>query len=202
MTRDSATTRDNLLEAAIAEFSAYGLAGGRVDRIALEAGANKRAIYDYYGDKQALFEAAVQHVAQALIAAVPLDATDLPGYAGTLFDYLMRHPETSRLIGWRRLERPDAAPRLAERFFGQIDTIGSAQSASTQAGSTQSEGATIGPVDLVILVIGLANAWDLTGADLVTADGSDYRDPARIARHRQAVVEAARRLAAGDHARA
>jgi AcrR family transcriptional regulator len=188
VTRNSATTRENLLEAAIAEFSAYGLAGGRVDRIALEAGANKRAIYDYYGDKQALFEAAVQHVAQALIAAVPLDATDLAGYAGALFDYLMRHPETSRLISWRRLERPDAAPRLAERFFGQIDAIGGAPS----------DGGLIGPVDLVILVIGLANAWDLTGADLVTADGSDYRDPDRIARHRRAVVEAARRLAGGS----
>jgi len=191
VTRNSATTRENLLEAAIAEFSAYGLAGGRVDRIALEAGANKRAIYDYYGDKQALFEAAVQHVAEALIAAVPLDAADLAGYAGALFDYLMRHPETSRLIGWRRLERPDAAPRLAERFFGQIDAIGGAPS----------DGGLIGPVDLVILVIGLANAWDLTGADLVTADGSDYRDPDRIARHRRAVVEAARRLAQGDNAR-
>lgn len=185
MTRSSATTRENLLEAAIAEFSAYGLAGGRVDRIAHEARANKRAIYDYYGDKQALFEAAVRHVAQALIDAVPLDASDLAGYAGALFDYLMRHPETRRLIGWRRLERPDAAPRLAERFFGQIDAVSSARSG----------GGPIDPVDLVILVIGLANAWDLTGADLVAADGSDDRDPDRIARHRQAVVEAARRLA-------
>lgn len=188
MTRNSAATRENLLEAAIVEFSAHGLAGGRVDRIAYEAGANKRAIYDYYGDKRALFGAAVRHVAQALIDAVPLDATDLAGYAGALFDYLMRHPEASRLLSWRRLERPDAAPRLAERFFGQIDTISSAQAVS----------GTIGPVDLAILVIGLANAWDLTGADLVAADGSDYGDPGRIARHRQAVVEAARRLAEGD----
>jgi AcrR family transcriptional regulator len=185
VTRSSAATRENLLDAAIAEFSAHGLAGGRVDRIAHEARANKRAIYDYYGDKQALFEAAVRHVAQALIDAVPLDGSDLAGYAGALFDYLTRHPETRRLIGWRRLENPGAAPRLAERFFGQIEAISCAQPGD----------GTIDPVDLIILVIGLANAWDLTGADLVAADGSDYSDLDRIARHREAVIEAARRLA-------
>jgi AcrR family transcriptional regulator len=182
---DSEATRKKLLDAAITEFSAYGLAGGRVDRIAQEAAANKRAIYDYYGDKQALFEAAVSHVAQALIDAVPLDPADLAGYAGTLFDYLLRHPEARRLLGWRRLERPEAAPRLAERFFWQLGTVSPASSGD----------GTISPVDLVILVIGLANAWDLTGADLVGADGSTYTDPGRVARHREAVVEAARRLA-------
>lgn len=185
MTHDSEATRKKLLDAAIAEFSTYGLAGGRVDRIAREAAANKRAIYDYYGGKQALFEVAVSHVAQALIDAVPLDASDLAGYAGALFDYLIRHPEARRLLGWRRLERPDAAPQLAERFFGQLGTVSPARSG----------GGTISPVDLVILVIGLANAWDLTGADLVTADGSTYTDPDRVARHREAVVEAARRVA-------
>jgi AcrR family transcriptional regulator len=185
VTRDSEATRRKLLDAAVAEFSAYGLAGGRVDRIAQHAAANKRAIYDYYGGKEALFEAAVSHVAQALIDAVPLDPADLAGYAGTLFDYLMRHPEARRMLGWRRLERPDTAPRLAERFFGPLAAVG----------PVRSGGGTIGPVDLVILVIGLANAWDITGADLVTADGSAYTDPGRVARHREAVVEAARRLA-------
>ena len=188
MTYDSKATRRNLLDAAITEFSSYGLAGGRVDRIAHAAGANKRAIYDYYGDKQALFEAAVSHVAQSLIEAVPLDPSDLAAYAGVLFDYLLVHPEARRLLGWRRLERPGAAPRLAERFFAQLGTVSPAPSVR----------ATIGPVDLVILVIGLANAWDLAGADLVAADGSAYADPVRIARHRKAVVEAARRLAEGS----
>ena len=37
------------------EFSAYGIAGARVDRIASAAKANKQAIYAYFGSKDALF---------------------------------------------------------------------------------------------------------------------------------------------------
>ena len=54
---DSQDTRRRLLEAAITEFSAYGIAGARVDRIASAAKANKQAIYAYFGSKDALFAA-------------------------------------------------------------------------------------------------------------------------------------------------
>jgi hypothetical protein len=47
------------------------------------------------------------------------------------------------------------------------------------------------PVDLVILMIGLANAWTLTGADFAPRDADD---PARVASHRTALIEAARRV--------
>ena len=49
-----------------------GLAGGRVDRIAAAAAANKRAIYDYFGDKEGLFDAAVSRVVGDLNEANPL----------------------------------------------------------------------------------------------------------------------------------
>ena len=39
--------RERILEAASAEFSAYGVAGARVDRIAKAAGCNKNLIYIY-----------------------------------------------------------------------------------------------------------------------------------------------------------
>lgn len=54
--------------------------------------------------------------------------------------------------------------------------------------------AAIGPVDLVVLVIGLANAWNLSSSDLLSAAGHDPADPQRIALHRSAVVEAVRRM--------
>ena len=52
---DAQETRRRLLEAAITEFSCYGIAGARVDRIASTAKANKQAIYAYFGSKEALF---------------------------------------------------------------------------------------------------------------------------------------------------
>jgi AcrR family transcriptional regulator len=55
--RDSAATKERLLEAATAEFAAHGIAGARVDRIAAAARANKQLIYAYFGSKEQLFDA-------------------------------------------------------------------------------------------------------------------------------------------------
>lgn len=187
MVRSSDATRARLVDAAVTEFAARGLAGGRVDRIAAAAVANKRAIYDYFGNKEGLFDAAVARVTGDLIAAVPLDPGDLPAYAGDLFDHLLAHPEAVRMISWRRLERPRIGPRLSDAFVepllhdrGRPGAIGS--------------GSPIGPVDLVILAIGLANAWELSAPDLLDAAGEDPTDPRRIAVHRAAVVTAAQRI--------
>jgi len=48
-------TRRRILEAALAEFAQKGLAGARVDEIALQANANKRMIYAYYVSKEDLW---------------------------------------------------------------------------------------------------------------------------------------------------
>ena len=92
---DASATRSRLVEAAIHEFAAHGLAGARVDRIADAAAANKRAIYDYFANKQGLFDTAVARVTGDLIQAIPLDENNLANYAGELFDYLQKHPDKS-----------------------------------------------------------------------------------------------------------
>ena len=183
MPRSSAATRSRLLDAAIAEFADHGLAGARVDRIAAAAAVNKRAIYDYFGNKEGLFDTALIRVISDLNEAVPLRENDLPGYAAELFDYLLAHPEAVRMIAWRRLERPQAGSGLSGTFVEPMMEI-----------RDRSNVATIEPVDLLILVIGLANAWHLSSSDLISAAGQDPADPQRIALHRSAVVEAARRI--------
>ena len=116
MPRTSAPTRARLIAAAIAEFADHGLAGARVDQIAAAAAANKRAIYDYFGNKEGLFDAALISVIGDLNEAVPLQPDDLPGYAARLFDYLLAHPAAVRMIAWRRLERPQAGPGLSDTY--------------------------------------------------------------------------------------
>jgi AcrR family transcriptional regulator len=51
----AAATRQRILDAALAEFAHNGLAGARVDEIALRAGANKRMLYAYFGSKEELW---------------------------------------------------------------------------------------------------------------------------------------------------
>lgn len=58
--RDPERTRQSILASATAEFARYGLGGARVDRIAARAGANKRMLYYYFGDKDGLFLAALE----------------------------------------------------------------------------------------------------------------------------------------------
>ena len=56
MPPDATDTKRRLLKAAYEEFSARGLAGARVDRIAAAAKANKQAIYAHFGNKDDLFD--------------------------------------------------------------------------------------------------------------------------------------------------
>ena len=58
--RDPERTRQRILAAATDEFARHGLGGARVDRIAQRAGANKRMLYYYFGDKDRLFLAALE----------------------------------------------------------------------------------------------------------------------------------------------
>lgn len=59
-TRDSDATRLRILNAAKIEFAKLGLGGARIDSIALRAKSNKRMIYEYYGNKEGLFEAVLE----------------------------------------------------------------------------------------------------------------------------------------------
>ncbi|MFJ9180562.1 TetR/AcrR family transcriptional regulator [Streptomyces sp. NPDC102360] len=124
---DSAATKERLLTAATAEFAAHGVSGARVDRIAKNAGANKRAIYDYYGDKNALFTAVLERALADLARDVP-PSEDLPAYAEHLFDYHRKHPEALRLVMWEALEMGEGpVPGEEERTRHYGDKIHAAQ---------------------------------------------------------------------------
>ncbi|PZX17061.1 TetR family transcriptional regulator [Palleronia aestuarii] len=57
--RDAERSRKLILQAALEEFSTHGHSGARIDRIAQAAGISKPMIYDYFGDKDAVYAAAL-----------------------------------------------------------------------------------------------------------------------------------------------
>jgi AcrR family transcriptional regulator len=183
MPRDSHATRTRILDAASEEFSAYGLAGARIDRIAEAAAANKRSIYVYFESKEKLFDAALHHVLTQMIEDVPLTEDDLPGYAGRLFDYHLVRPQGFRMNTWRQLERPTAGPSAGDMYSNKIAALASGW-----------EDRAIAPADLLVLINGLAYSWLMSPRDLLRADGSNPDSATRLAQHRAAIVEAARRL--------
>ncbi len=132
MVGDAQATRQRLLEAATAEFAAYGIAGARVDRIAEAAKSNKAQIYHYFGSKDALFDAVLNGLVAETLREVPIDVVDLPGYAARLFDGYERRPEVARLATWYRLERVDSDALLeaiVSSTQGKIAAIAKAQKA-------------------------------------------------------------------------
>src|SRR5215475_11862325 len=62
-------TRELILEAATVEFAAKGIGGARVDAIAARAGANKRMIYHYFGNKQRLYLSVLERVYEEIRGA-------------------------------------------------------------------------------------------------------------------------------------
>jgi AcrR family transcriptional regulator len=136
MAYDSTATKERILAAATAEFAAHGVAGARVDRIATQAQANKRAIYDYFGDKSALFAAVLEHLLADLAQAVPPAQDDLPAYAERLFDYHRAHPQALRLLLWEALELGDnPVPGETERtrhYEDKLHAAGTGDDARTR----------------------------------------------------------------------
>ena len=62
-------TRARILDAAIREFSENGLAGARTEQIAEAAGVNKALLYYYFQGKESLYDAALEAVAQRVVAS-------------------------------------------------------------------------------------------------------------------------------------
>src|SRR5215470_14359674 len=102
--RNAAVTRERILEAALAEFSAHGIAGARVDRIAQTAGCNKNLIYIYFEDKETLFRTILHKHLMRVHEEHPFTPDDLPAYAAKVFDFVMANPDLMRLMAWSALE--------------------------------------------------------------------------------------------------
>jgi AcrR family transcriptional regulator len=105
-------TKANILAAATEEFARYGLGGARVDRIAKRAGANKRMLYYYFGDKDGLFLAALEgRYAHIRNAERSLKLEHLEPRAGLrrLVDftwrYFLEHPEFMTLLNSENLHQ-------------------------------------------------------------------------------------------------
>jgi AcrR family transcriptional regulator len=171
---DASATRTRLLDAAFVEFAGRGLAGARIDRIASEAGANKQAIYLYFGSKAALFDAVLESRLGTLADLVPFTANNFSAYVGALFDHLVAHPDLVRLTQWKALER-DQDNQL------EIDShTNKAQELADALGVRKSVA-----MDYFMLSLGMAQSW-LTTSAVIRSAGAEQAE--RLQEHRAALV--------------
>jgi AcrR family transcriptional regulator len=178
--RDAAATKALLLDAATAEFAEHGLAGGRIDRIAERAGANKRLIYVYFGDKNQLFDAVVAEEARAVFEAAPMTDGDLRAFAAARFDHMLANAASRRITTWRTLERIEPAPAEVDGFRARVDAVAAAQ----RDGRIRAD---LPAVDLFAIVLRMTESW-LSAPPALTAAA----EPERLEEHRAALLEAVR----------
>ncbi|MGG3640208.1 TetR family transcriptional regulator [Bacillus gobiensis] len=154
--RNAEATRERILEAAMKEFSSYGIAGARVDRIAKNAECNKNLIYIYFENKETLFKTVLQKHLTRVYEEIDFTPEDLPGYAARVFDFAMTHPDLMRLMAWYSLEQKVGS--LTERASARDKKI----KAITNAQSAGQVGTTFTPGFLLTAIMALATAWSAT----------------------------------------
>ncbi len=110
--RDAEATKARILAAAKREFAKSGLGGARVDVIAARAKANKRMIYHYFGNKEALFRTVVEAAyVDIRTAEQKLHLEDLPAREALeklirfTWDYYLKNPEFITLVNSENLHR-------------------------------------------------------------------------------------------------
>jgi AcrR family transcriptional regulator len=122
-TRDPERTSAAILAAAMKEFTEKGYEGARIDNIAARARINKRMLYHYFGNKEALYVAVLENSYTAIRSAEhglhladrdPIDGmTDLVLFT---WRYYLAHPEFLSLLNTENLHRAKFLKRSGRIF--------------------------------------------------------------------------------------
>lgn len=172
--RDPERTRARILEAATQEFARHGLGGARVDRIAERAGANKRMLYYYFGDKDGLFLAALEGAYARIRSAeqgLDLEHADpreaLQRLVQFTWRYYLDHPEFLTLLNSENLHKGRhvrRSPRVQRMHAPLVRSLARLLRRGEQAGYFRRG---IDPVQLYISIAGegyfyLSNRYTLS----------------------------------------
>lgn len=110
--RNPEKSKAAILNAAEAEFANKGFWGARVDEIAASADINKRMIYAYFGDKEALYNAVLlntyskmEKVENALIKRNLSGIELVKEIISTYFDFLYNNPNFVNILMWENLNK-------------------------------------------------------------------------------------------------
>ena len=194
--RDAERTRQAILDAATAEFAEHGLAGARVDRIAEDAGANKRMIYYYFASKEDLYLAVLENAYSAmrqsereleLDGLEPLDA--IRRLVEFKFDFWVANPalikllKNENMLDAQHLKRSTRLKEMHISLVRRIETI----LGKGVAGGTVRPG--INPLQLYISITGLSYFFFANGPTLTTAFGRDLQNSAARRVRRAHVVD-------------
>jgi TetR/AcrR family transcriptional regulator len=119
--RNPELTARDILVSAREEFCEYGFEGARVDRIASRAAANKRLLYHYFGNKEALYSAVlldayreIRHGERELHLEELQPVEAMRKLVSFTFDHFRRNPWFIRLLSTENILRAEFVKRMPE----------------------------------------------------------------------------------------
>lgn len=169
--------------AAAEEFATGGLFGARVDQIARRAETNERMLYYYFGSKEQLFTAVLEHAFSALTDAERV--LDLDGVAPVeavtrlahfVWDYYRDHPELLRLINNENLHEArylHKSTRIREMMSPIVATLGNVLARGQKAGLFRND---VDPLRFYVTLSGLGYYIVSNRFTLAATLGRDFSD--------------------------
>ena len=189
-------TRQRILDAALSEFAANGLAGARVDEIALRSGANKRMLYAHFGSKEELWLTVLERAYAAKRAEErALEVEHLPPaeamarLARFNLRYTAAHPEFVALLNQENIHRAAYLQRSAEvraLYSPLVDSLRAVLQRGAEAGVFRRD---VDPLQLYVTMLALGHFWVANRHTLSTIFGQDLGTEAALEAREKHVVE-------------
>jgi AcrR family transcriptional regulator len=194
--RDPERTRAAILAAATAEFTAKGLTGARVDAIAKSAGANKRMIYHYFGDKDGLYLAVLEATYAAIrTAELELHLGDRDPVEGMrelvrfTWAYFIAHPEFLSLLGTENLNKASYLKRSKRIRELHSPLVGMISGLLERGEHERVFRPGVDPVQLYVTIAALGFFYLSNRHTLSTIFGRDLSGPKSLAEREQHIVD-------------
>jgi TetR/AcrR family transcriptional regulator len=194
--RTAALLKEEIIKAAIAEFSLKGFDGARVDEVARRSGVNKTLLYHHIGNKDRLFTAALEATYQSIRARLNEfltsrmePETGICRLVHLLMSLWVENLEFGRLLanenflGGKHVKRSTLIGSMDQKLIASLDDL-------LKRGCEQGlfrEG--IDPVDLYISVSSLSAYYVSHHHTLTTLFHIDLMDAARLRQREDHIVE-------------
>lgn len=184
-----------ILKAAREEFVECGLAGARVDTIAKRAGVNKRLLYHYIGNKEAIYGRVMLEAYREIrageeklhLAALP-PRQAMAKLVGFTFDHFRANPWFIRLLATENMLRAKHVSKIRDLralhspIIRQIREI---LSRGQEAGMFRKG---INPLELYVSIAGLTYFYFSNIHTLSIVFSCDLAEPGRMARRRKHAI--------------
>jgi len=188
--RDATATKERILEAAFSEFSARGFAGSRVDDIADKAQCNKALLYQYFGDKEALFRSVLE-CKMAGLQAIKENQDEFAEAAGEFFDFYAANPWLPRMHMWEALDFGDRqVPNERERARKYAEHVERMEEAQNGGAIDPA----LDPRQTLVSLIGLIHIWFAAPQTARMICGGNPYSKDALKKRRAHVVDLARRI--------